>query len=159
MWHKILSKSSYNIIYRVWISSHVSQVFQDLGCRAINYSRYRYDFISMRFFQTIIIQIFLNIHVHKYLFTGHDGSLLPLKWVDFEFDELPSGIHHYTSWCKYSITKNCGFCSIVKFKWSQVNHTSSEQATTIFHLIKLLLKMLRISPLVINGNKQLWWSN
>ena len=106
MWHKILSKSSYNIIYRVWVSSHVSQVFQDLGCRAINYSRYRYDFISMSFFQTIIIQIFLNIHVHKYLFTGHDGRLLSLKWVDFEFDELPSSTHHYTPWCKYSITKN-----------------------------------------------------
>ena len=48
----------------------------------------------------------MNIHVHKYLFTGRDGSLLSLKWVDFEFDELPSSTHHYTSWCKNSITKN-----------------------------------------------------
>ena len=68
------------------------------------------------------------------MFTGRDGSLLSLKWVDFEFDELPSSTHHYTSWCKYSITKNHKFCWIIFLAQ--------------YYLIKLLLKMLRISPLV-----------
>ena len=66
------------------------------------------------------------------MFTGRDGSLLSLKWVDFEFDEQPLSTHHYTSWCKYSITKNHKFCWII----------------FVYYLIKLLLKMLRISPLV-----------
>lgn len=68
------------------------------------------------------------------MFTGRDGSLLSLKWVDFEFDEQPLSTHHYTSWCKYSITKNHKFCWIIFLAQ--------------YYLIKLLLKMLRISPLV-----------